>query len=87
LWTNDFVQCIPADKRTTIGVNICEWELPRRVGPGCDLGRVVFRVRAAQVNNRLASLLPEQAAEFASAYSNGRVKTDHGLHPAVLTLQ
>jgi hypothetical protein len=86
LWTNDFVQCIPADKRTTIGVNICEWEIPRRVGLGCDLGRVVFRGRAEEVNSPLASLPSEHAAKFASAHSNGRVKIDHGLHPAVLTL-
>jgi len=26
-------------------------------------------------------------AEFARAHSNGRVKIDHGLHPAELTLE
>jgi len=74
LWTKHFVQCIPADKRTTNYVHICGWQLPRRVGPGCDLGRVVFRARASQVNSSLASLPDECATKFARVHSNGRVK-------------
>jgi hypothetical protein len=53
---NDFVQCIRADKRTIEPVTNCGWQLPRRVGPGCDPGRVVFQASAAEVNSRLASL-------------------------------
>jgi hypothetical protein len=40
-----------------------------------------------QVNSSLASLPGEPAAKFARAHSNGRVKIDHGLHPAELTLK
>jgi hypothetical protein len=40
-----------------------------------------------KVNSALASLPPERAAEFARVHSNGRVKIDHGLHPAELTLR
>jgi hypothetical protein len=47
----------------------------------------VFRARAGKVNSSLASLPAEYAAEFARGYSNGRVKIDHGLHPAILTLR
>ena len=86
MWTKHFVRCIPADKRTTIYVHNCGWQFPRRVGPGCGLGRVVFRVSAAEVNSALGSLAPDYRQKFARAYSNGRVKIDHGLHPAVLTL-
>jgi hypothetical protein len=75
---NDFVRCIPADKRTTEHVDFCGWEFPRRVGPGFVLGRVVFRGGAEQVNSSLASLRAECAAKFASGHSNGRVKIDHG---------
>ena len=53
---NDFVQCIRADKRTIEPVTICGWQLPRRVGPGCDPGRVVFQPSAVEVNSPLASL-------------------------------
>src|SRR5262245_26331873 len=55
--------------------------------PGCDLGRVVFHAGADQVNSSLGSLPPGCESEFASAHSNGRVKTDHGLHPVRFTLQ
>jgi hypothetical protein len=39
-----------------------------------------------KVNSSLASLPDVCAAKFARAHSNDRVKIDHGLHPAVLTL-
>jgi hypothetical protein len=45
----------------------------------------VFQARAEQVNSSLGSLPPEWEAKFASVYSNGRVKTDHGPHPAEFT--
>jgi hypothetical protein len=68
-------------------VDICGWQLPRRVGPGCDLGRVVFQARAEQVNSSLGSLPPERGSKFARGHSNGRMKTDHGPHPAVFTVE
>jgi hypothetical protein len=74
---NDFVQCIRADSRTINPVEICGWQLLRRVGPGCDLGRVVFRLRAVKVNSSLASLPSNYCAKFASAHSNDRVKINH----------
>jgi hypothetical protein len=73
---NCFVQCIRADSRTINRVELCGWEFPRRVGFGCGLGRVVFRHGTAQVNSRLASLLSNYCAEFASTHSNGRMKIE-----------
>jgi hypothetical protein len=83
---NLFVQCVRADKRTIEPVTICGWQLPRRVGPGCDLGRVVFQASAVEVNSSLASLWANYFAEFACGHSNDRMKIDHGLHPVDLTL-
>jgi len=75
---NDFVRCIRADSRTINPVGFCGWQLPRRVGRGCDLGRVVFQPRAVEVNSSLASLPSNYCAKFARAHSNGRVKINRG---------
>jgi hypothetical protein len=73
---NDFVRAIRADSCTINTMNPCAWELPRRVALGSDLGRVVFRGGAPQVNSWLASLWSNYRFEFASAHSNGRVRNE-----------
>lgn len=83
---NRLIPCIRADSRTINRLGFCGWEFPRRVVVGSHLGRVVFPDDTAQVNGWLASLSANYRAEFASAHSNGRVRIEPVLNPAVLTL-
>ena len=50
----------------------CGSQSPRRVSPGCHLGRVVLRRVMAQVNARLDSLCGRGGKQFASTQRDQR---------------